>query len=83
MHAGPSVVTGLQSRSANDTTLSISWEPPANPNGVILSYNVSIINLSDGSTVRQETTLSTDILQANLGMTNLKYALSVNKLKIM
>ena len=49
-----SEVTNLQAESANDTTLAISWEPPATPNGNITSYSVSIINLKDGSGVRQE-----------------------------
>ena len=44
----------LQSESANNTTLVISWEPPAIPNGNITNYSVSIINLKDGSAVRQD-----------------------------
>ena len=67
MHAGSREVQNLRKNSPNDTTLIISWEPPANPNGDILSYSVSIINLSDGSTVRDEETTSTSITQTDLG----------------
>ena len=49
-----SEVTELQAESTDDSTLVISWEPPATPNGNILSYSVSIINLKDGSAVRLE-----------------------------
>ena len=38
----------------NDDTLVISWGPPVTPNGAITSYSISIINLKDGSAVRQE-----------------------------
>ena len=62
-----SEVTNLQAVSTNDDTLVISWEPPATPNGRILRYSVSIINLKDGTTVRQENTISTTITQTNLG----------------
>ena len=62
---GSSGVTGLERRTVNDTTLVISWEPPAN--GRILSYSVSIINLSDGSILRQENTVSISVIQADLG----------------
>ena len=46
-------MTNLQAESANNTTLVISWGPPATPNGSILNYFVSIINLKNGSAVRQ------------------------------
>ena len=49
-----SAVTSLLADSTDDTTLVISWEPPATPNGNITSYSVSIINLKDGSAVRRE-----------------------------
>ena len=64
-----SEVMNLQVESANNTTLVISWEPPATPNGNILSYSVSIINLKDGSAVRQENvSVETDNLtETNLG----------------
>ena len=64
---GSSGVTGLERRTVNDTTLIFSWEPPANPNGRILSYSLSIINLSDGSILRQENTVSISVVQADLG----------------
>ena len=64
---GSSGVTGLERRTVNDTTLVISWEPPASPNGHILSYSVSIINLGDGSILRQENTVSISVIQADLG----------------
>ena len=63
-----SEVTELQAESIDDTTLVISWEPPATPNGNITSYSVSMINLRDGSAVRQENTVSTTITQTDLGM---------------
>ena len=71
---GSSGVTGLERRTVNDTTLIFSWEPPANPNGRILNYSVSIINLSDGSILRQENTVSISVVQADLGM----YAMLIN-----
>ena len=48
-------VTDLRGVFTNDTTtLSISWDPPANGN--VLGYSVSIVNLEDNSVVRQEQT---------------------------
>ena len=67
---GSSIVTGLESRSEDNDTLIISWEPPDSPNGRLLNYSVSIINLKDGSTVRREITLDTDITETDLGMYN-------------
>ena len=52
----------------NDTVLVISWELPTNPNGDILTYSVSIINLKNGSTVRQDAVKATNITQTNLGI---------------
>ena len=63
-----SAVTNLLVESTDDTTLVISWEPPATPNGNILSYSVSIVNLKDDSAVRQENTISTSITQTGLGI---------------
>jgi hypothetical protein len=45
----------------------ISWEHPANPNGDILSYSVSIADLGDGSTVRLGETVTNKVAQTNLG----------------
>ena len=69
VNTGSSVITGLQQNSPNGTTLVLSWDPPANPNGNIQSYSVIITNLKDGSAVRQEmvTMNVTSILVANLG----------------
>ena len=67
-----SEVTGLQANTTSDTTLVISWEPPANPKGIILNYSISIVNLKDGSTVREENISDTFIMEANLGMTLLE-----------
>jgi hypothetical protein len=61
-------VTGLRVTSTNDTVLLISWGPPVSPNGVILSYSVNIIDLGDGASVRQENTVSTSVMQMNLGV---------------
>lgn len=33
---------------STNTTLVIIWQPPATPNGAILSYSISITNLKDG-----------------------------------
>ena len=64
-----SQVMNLQVKSANNTTLVISWEPPATPNGNILSYSVSIVNLKDGSAVRQGNVLLdiNNLTETNLG----------------
>ena len=48
--------------SSDNATLVITWRPPANPNGVILSYSVLIVDISDGSTVRQESVVPTHML---------------------
>ena len=66
---GSSEVTNFQVQSTNDTTLVISWEPPATPNGNITSYSVSIINLKDGSAVRQGNALLeiNNLTETNLG----------------
>ena len=65
-----SAVTNLQAESTDGTTLVISWEPPATPNGNIISYSVSIINLKDGSAVRQENTPTETLVlkETNLGI---------------
>ena len=44
----------VQTESPDDSTLIISWSPPVETNGVILSYSIIIINLKDDSTVRNE-----------------------------
>jgi hypothetical protein len=65
----PSVVRDLQASSSNTTTVAIvSWNPPSNLNGDIVSYSVSIINLRDGSTVRQEQVNQQRYIESNLGM---------------
>ena len=76
---GSSGVTSLERRTVNDTTLIISWEPPANPNGRFLSYSISIINLNDGSILRQENTVSISVVQADLGM----YTMLINNYVIL
>ena len=48
--------------SLGDATFNITWSPPANSNGVILSYSVIITDISDGSTVRQESAIPTNML---------------------
>lgn len=58
--------------SVNDTVLDILWEAPATPNGGILHYYVSIINLADGSTVREETREGKSFTQKNLGILNMR-----------
>ena len=49
--------------SPDNATLVITWSPPVNFNGVILSYSVIIVDISDGSTVRQESVIPTDTLK--------------------
>ena len=63
----PGVVTDLQASSPNETTLVISWRPPADPNGDILSFSVSIINIGDNSIVVQEMVNVQRYLKADLG----------------
>ena len=64
---GSSEVTNFfQVQSTDDTTLVISWEPPATPNGNITSYSVNITNLRDGSTVEHDIE-TVNITQTNLG----------------
>jgi hypothetical protein len=58
----------LRTNSTNDTILVVSWAPPANPNGDIHNYSVSIINLADGSIVRQ---VNTDISDNTITETEL------------
>ena len=67
---GSSEVTDLQVESTSDTNFIITWEPPATPNGNILSYSISISNLKDGSAVRQENIETTTITQTELGKLN-------------
>ena len=64
-----SAVTNLLAESTDDTSLIISWEPPATSNGNITSYSVSIINLKDGSAVKQEfiSVELTNVMAGNLG----------------
>ena len=46
-----SEVLNLKSNSLNDSSLLISWNPPAVPNGIILGYTILIINLVDKRTL--------------------------------
>jgi hypothetical protein len=62
-----STVTNLQAESPNDTTMLISWEPPANPNGIIFHYFISIVNLHSGGLVRRERLLSMMLAESRLG----------------
>ena len=62
-----SEVANLEAQSTNDTTVDISWESPTDPNGRILNYSVTIINLSDGSTVREEYISGTSFTETDLG----------------
>ena len=52
----------IEVHSPDNATLVITWRPPINPNGVILIYSVFIIDISVGSTVRQESVIPTDML---------------------
>ena len=61
-------MTNLLAESPDDTTLAISWERPSTPNGKILSYSVSIINLKHDSAEREENTINTTVTQTGLGI---------------
>ena len=63
-----SEVAHLQSYSPDDATLVITWEPPAVPDVTVLNYTVSITNLRDGDTVRQQHISITNTTQSGLGM---------------
>ena len=65
-----SEVRNLQANSSDNSSLFISWDSPAASNGVILSYSILIIDVSDGNTVLEEnTTADTNmIFQSNLSM---------------
>ena len=58
-------IINLEAYSPNDTTLTISWEEP---DETVLSYSVSIINLSNDAVERQESVSTTNITQTSLGM---------------
>ena len=60
-------MTGVQSRTLNDAALVINWGPPDDPNGNIISYSVSIIDLRNGNPVRQENLIGTSLTQTDLG----------------
>lgn len=65
-------VVSVQTESPDDSTLMISWSPPVETNGDILSYSITIINLKDGSTVRNEMIPAhvNSITQSSLGIEN-------------
>ena len=68
IESGP--VSDLEVNSVNDTTLLISWGEPVSPNGNILSYSITITDLRDDSTVRNENRgaeESTSFMLAGLG----------------
>ena len=69
LFAVSSAVTNLTADSMGNDTLVISWGPPVTPNGAMTSYSISIINLKDGSAVRQENTLieTLSVTQTGLG----------------
>ena len=65
--ARPGGIGDVQTSSPSNTTLVLSWEPPASPNGVILNYLVRIIDLSDGRTVSEDSSVGTMATLAGLG----------------
>ena len=65
--ARPGGIGDVQRSSSSNTTLILSWEPPASPNGVILNYLVRIINLSDGRIVSEDSLVGTMATLAGLG----------------
>ena len=66
--ARPGGIGDVQKSSASNTTLVLSWEPPASPNGVILNYLVRIINLGNGRIVSEESSVGTMATLGGLGM---------------
>ena len=62
-----SIVTDIQVNSPNETTLVISWEPPANPNGNVNGYAVSIVNMGENSIVTQGTVSMQRFSETGLG----------------
>ena len=47
-------MNGIEADSPENTTLILTWQPPSTPNGVIQSYSVVIIDLSNGIIKRNE-----------------------------
>ena len=51
----PSTAPGPVSRigllKLNSTTSVISWEAPQTPNGLILTYNITVVSVANGSVV--------------------------------
>ena len=63
-----SEVRDIRSSSPNDTTLLISWDIPAIPNGMIMNYSINISNLANGELVTQDNTVGTSFTQSDLGI---------------
>ena len=55
--------------SPDDSTLVLSWLPPATPGDVISNYTVRIILYSSGTTISQESTMTTSHTATNLSET--------------
>ena len=60
-------VSNLTLLGVNDSTLGISWAEPQQPNGVILHYNISMVDLVSHQISFQNVTKSLRIEVGNLG----------------
>ena len=65
-----SEVADLEATSFNETTLVITWRLPANPNGNIFGYFISIADITGDTIIIQENITSTSLTQTNLGSQN-------------
>ena len=61
-------VSDIRSSNPSDTTLLISWDIPAIPNGMIMNYSINISNLANGEIVTRDNTVGTSFTQSDLGI---------------
>ena len=67
-HTASGKVSNLTLLGVNDTTLRISWAEPQQPNGKILHYNISMVDLGTHKTINfQNVIMSLIIDVGNLG----------------
>ena len=65
---GSTVVLRVTSVSPDSSTLVLTWQPPASPNGDILHYTVRVILHSNGERISQENTNTTTYTATDLSM---------------
>ena len=67
-HTASGKVSNLTVSGVNDSTLEISWAEPQQPNGEILHYNISMVDLGTHKISSQNVTyMSLRIEVGNLG----------------